>query len=151
MKKVSCLFILLFASALLFGCQPTNEVIKAEEPTHETEPFLSESLLEIAETAKVEVTKKKGVDAVIYEEADDITSFDAIFSSTTKEPGIVNMSAPTLYLKVSDTEGNEQYLQLWIGNEDEQASLMWEDDTHTVYSLTVEMTEKLAGLLEKEA
>lgn len=151
MKKPACLLALLLASALLVGCQPVKETIKAEETAQETEPFQSETLLEIGEIAQVEVIKKKGVDPVIYEEAADLATFDDIFSSAAKEPGIANMSDPDFYLKAISDSGEKQNLRIWIGDEGEQASLMREDDTHTIYSLSAEMAEKLAGLIEKEA
>lgn len=151
MKKASYLLFLFLAGVLLSGCQPAEKTTQAEESNQDTEPFLSESLIEIAEITKVEVTAKKGIEPAIYEEAADLISFEHIFSSATKEPGITNMSTPQFYLKVSDAIGNKQYLQLWIGGEDEQASLMREDDTHTVYTLSAETTEILAGLIEKEA
>lgn len=151
MKKASYLLVLLLTGALLSACQPAEKTIQAEESAQETEPFLSERPFEIKEIAKVEVTTKKGIDPTIYEEAADLISFEDIFSSAAKEPGIANMSAPAFYLKVSDAIGNKQYLQLWIGGEGERASVMREDDTHTVYSLSAETTEILAGLIEKEA
>lgn len=151
MKKVASLFVLFLAGALLSGCQSAEETIHAQEPPQKTELFLSETLIETAEISKLEVTKKKGVNPIIYDEAADLASFDNLFSSAVKEPGIVNMSDPTFYLEVSDVEGNKQYLQLWIGGEGERASLMREDDSHTVYSLSAEMTKKLAELQKKEA
>lgn len=149
MKKLTFLLILLLAGAVLFGCQPAEEIIKAEETPIETEPLQSESLIDIGQLEKVEAAETKGVDAVIYEDANDLAAFDDIFSSAEKEPGIVNMATPEFYLKVINNEGKKQYLYGWIGDEGEQASLMREDDTHTVYSLSAEMAEKLVALIKK--
>lgn len=149
MKNVIFLLVLLLGGAVLSGCQPVNKAIEAEETTNDIEPLQSANLVDIGQLAKVEAAETKGVDAVVYEDASDLASFDAILSSAVKEPGIVNMSAPTMYLKVFDPEGNKQNLHLWIGDDGEQASLMREDDTHTLYSLSAEMTVKLAQLIKK--
>lgn len=149
MKKLIFPLVLLLTGAIFFGCQPVNKAIKAEETTNETEPVQSANLIDTGQLAKVEAAETKGVDAVIFEDASDLAAFDSIFPNAVKEPGIANMSAPNLYLKVIDTEGYKQNLHLWIGDEGEQASLMREDNTHTIYSLSAEMTEKLAGLVNK--
>lgn len=151
MKKLIFLLLIILVPAGLFGCQSAEEAIKVEANTSENAPFESRELLEVEEITHVEISKIKGIDPVIYEEAADLAAFDEIFVSAVKEPGIFNMGDPAFFIRVNSDSGEKQFLYLWIGNAGEQASLMREDDTHTLYSLSEEMTAKLAVLIEKEA
>lgn len=149
MKKLAFLLSIILVPGVLFGCQPAEEAIKVEATTSEDGPFESTELLDVEKITHVEISKIKGIDSVIYEETADLAAFDKIFASAAKKLGIVNMAAPEFYIKVVSGSGEKQYLYLRIGDEGEQASLMREDDTHTVYLLSAEMTVKLAELIEK--
>lgn len=149
MKKLIFLFVLLLAPVLILGCQPVKETIKAEETSHEEKIFLSETLIEIEEITHVEISKTKGIDPIIYEEAADLAAFNEIFASAVKKPGIFNMGDPAFFIRVNSDSGEKQFLYLWIGDEGGQAALMREDDTHTVYSLSAEKTHKLVLLIKK--
>lgn len=151
MKKLAFLLSIILVPAVLIGCQPAEEAIKVEATVSDNVTFESTKLLDIEKITQVEISEIKGIDPVIYEDAADLATFDEIFARATKKPGIANIADPEFFIKVNSDSGEKQFLYLWIGNAGEQASLMREDDTHTLYSLSEEMTAKLAVLIEKEA
>lgn len=144
-------FLVLFAllSTLLFGCQPENDRAEAEEVTSETVATESEGLLKVGDIAKVELSERKGMDPVVYEELAELEILKDAFSSASRQPGIVNMTNPNYYLKVVMADGEEYYLQLWLGAEGETTSLMDTADTHTIYSVSAAMNVKLIALVEE--
>ena len=149
MKNIALLVFIALVSTILFGCQSENETVKAEEQKSEVEMTESEHLLSKSEVSKVEVSKTKGIDPVVYEEADVLGRFNELFSSAAREPGTANVTDPEFYLKLTDEEGDIQRLHLWLGNKGEQSMLMNPSDTHTVYTVTPDMTAKLIELIEK--
>lgn len=149
MKKITILLFIALVSAFLFGCQTEKEPTKAEEHKNESKTTKSEKLLLEGEITKVEVSKTKGIEPVIYEEADHLVAFNDVFLSETREPGTVNVTDPHFYLKLTYEDGNIQRLYLWIGNKEEQSMLMNPNNTNTVYTVTTDMTAKLIELIEK--
>lgn len=147
MKRTAfwCFFLLI--SIFLFGCQPQNEAAEAEEVKSESEVTVSDRLLIEGDIEKVELSETKGIDPVVYKEANEIEILQETISSSIRQPGIVNMTDPEFYLKVVMADGDKQYLHLWLGGEGETASLMDADDTHTLYSVTPHMKEKITELL----
>lgn len=149
MKNIALLIFIALVSAILLGCQNETENVKAEEQKNEAELTGSEALLSKSEILKVEVSRTKGIDPIIYEEADVLGRFYDIFSSAAKEPGTANVTNPGFYLKLTDEEGNIQKLHLWLGHEGEQSMLMDSSDTHTLFTVTPDMTVKLIELIDK--
>lgn len=149
MKKIMLLLFLILIFGFLAGCQPENNNAKAEETTSESEPKESEGLLIETELAKVELSETKGIDPIVYEEPDELELFIDIFASAIREPGIVNMAAPEFYLKVTLEDGDIQYLNLWLGDEEETASLMNAGETHTLYTVTPDKKRELVELISK--
>lgn len=149
MKNLALLVFIALVSAILFGCQNENETVKAGEQKSEAEMTGSEQLLSKSVVSKVEVSKTKGIDPVLYEEADVLGRFNELFSSAAREPGTANVTNPEFYLKLTDEEGDIQRLHLWLGNEGEQSMLMNPNDTHTIYTVTPAMTAELIELIEK--
>lgn len=149
MKNLALLVFIALVSAILFGCQNENETVKADEQKIEAEMTESEQLLTKSEVLKVEVSKTKGIEPVVYEEAEVLGKFNELFSSAAREPGTANVTVPEFYLKLTDVEGDIQRLHLWLGNENEQSMLMNPNDTHTIYTVTPAMTAELIELIEK--
>ncbi|WP_281863457.1 hypothetical protein [Planomicrobium okeanokoites] len=144
MKRAVILFLFALTAIVLFGCQPEQETVEAEEAKNELK---EEELLAEGEIAKVELSEVKGVNSIIYNETDELEIFRALFSSAEKEPGIVNMGDPEFYLKVVMEDGEKHYLNLWLGGEGETASLMNPDDTHTIYTVMPQVNGKLIALI----
>ncbi len=149
MKRTSILISFALIAIILFGCQPEQEMVEAEEGQNEIEVEEMEGLLDEGEIAKVELSEVKGVEPVVYIEAGELAVFRDLFSNAKKEPGIVNMGDSEFYLKVIMEDGEKHYLNLWLGGEGETASLVNIKETHTVYTIAPAMKEKLLELLER--
>lgn len=149
MKRTAFFCLVALTSISLFGCQVENEAAQAEEEMSESEATESEALLIEGDIAIVELSETKGIDPVIYKDANDLGIFHDLFSSAIRQPGIVNIIDPEFYLKVVMADGDEHYLHLWLGSEGETASLMDADDTHTLYSVTPDVDAKLIELVKE--
>lgn len=149
MKRTAFLCLVAFISIFLFGCQTENEAAEAREVARESATSESEGVLIEGDIAKVELSEKKGMAPATYGEQVELDIFKEVFSNAVRQPGIVNMSAPEYFIKVVLEDGSEEYLNLWLGDEGEQSSLMNADDTHTIYSVTTEMSAKLMDLVEE--
>lgn len=149
MKRTGFLVLSALLSLLLFGCQAQNKAAEAQEVTSKSATTGSEGLLIAGDIAKVELSERKGVDPVVFEELAELDLLNNAFSSASRQAGIANMANPEFYLKVVMANGDEQYLQLWLGAVGETASLMDAAETHTIYSVTPEMNAKLIELMEE--
>ncbi|MFC5732017.1 hypothetical protein [Cytobacillus gottheilii] len=87
-----------------------------------------------------------GSDFVIDDEI-KLNEILKIFKEANKEEGIVDMADPEYQLLVTLEDGNKKILYLWLGEEGEGSSLMKAEDTHTIYSISSEMTSKLKALM----
>lgn len=148
MKRTAfwCFFLLI--SIFLFGCQPQHEAAEAEEVESESEATVSDRLLIEGDIEKVEFSETKGIDPIVYNAADELEIFRETFSSSIRQPGIVNMTDTEFYLKVIMADGEEHYLQLLLGGEGETASLMNAEDTHSLYSVAPDVNAKLIELVK---
>lgn len=149
MKRTAFLCLVTLISIFLFGCQPQHEAAEAEQVAGESAAIESEGVLIEGDIAKVELSETKGIAPATYGEQVELDIFKEAFSSAVRQPGIVNMSAPEYFIKVVLEDGSEEYLNLWMGGEGEQSSLMNADDTHTIYSVPTEMSAKLMELVEE--
>lgn len=142
-----CFFLLI--SIFLFGCQPQNQAAEAEEVKSESEVTVSDRLLIKGDIEKVELSETKGIAPVVYEAADELEIMQETISSSIRQQGVVNVTDSEFYLKVVMADGEEHYLQLWLGGEGEPASLMNADDTHSLYSVAPEVNAKLIELVKE--
>ena len=149
MKKITLLLFIALVTAFLFGCQNENGNTKAEENKTDSKEITNEKLLFEGKITRVEVSKIKGIDPVIYEENDELATFNDIFSSATTYPGTVNVTEPEFYLKLTNEDGDIERLHLWLGDENEESMLMNPQDTNTVFTLTKDMSVKLNELIKK--
>lgn len=162
------LFITLITT-FLFGCQNENGNTKAEEKNTDSKEITNEKvvfdgeitnenlifegentnkkLLFEGEITRVEVSEIKGNDPIIYEENDELGTFNDLFSSAIILPGIVNVGEPGFYLKLTNEDGDIERLHLWLGNENEESMLMNSQNTHIVFKLTKDMSVKLKELI----
>lgn len=79
----------------------------------------------------------------IYEGEEVLEAFQNIFTSAVKQEGIVDISEPEFDLEVVYNEGSKQEYHLWLGEKDEESTLMNVGDTHTIYSISEEATNQL--------
>ena len=83
----------------------------------------------------------------VYEDEEVLETFQNIFTSAVKQEGIVDIAEPEFDLEVIYKEGNKQEYHLWLGEKDEQSTLMQVEDTHTIYTISEEATNQLIDLV----
>ncbi|WKA53196.1 hypothetical protein [Planococcus shixiaomingii] len=146
---MSLYILLVLISTFLLGCQSETNITEAAEIKSESQLEESEKLTLEGEIAKVAISKKRGIDPVVYKKAEDLEAFNNIFSSAIKEPGTANMVNPDVYLEIAYKDGNEQTLHLWLGGNGEISVLMSTDATSTIYTLSEAMTDTLTEIVGK--
>lgn len=165
MKKVISLVLLsAFMSVILLGCQSedsttinsdkntTEQESTKQEPSEqestEQQPEDNEILLLDEEIKKVSISKSKGSSATVFDNDFSIGVLRSVFSSAVKENGIVNMANPEFYVDIVYENEDKQSFHLWLGGKFEESTLMKTDDTHTIYILPEESTNKIIDLME---
>ncbi|MFC0186742.1 hypothetical protein ACFFJY_00510 [Fictibacillus aquaticus] len=142
MRKFILLLSLSLFSAFLFGCQSEDSTAAGVVKAHGGE------LQPPKEITKIIISKSKGASPTIFKEDKDIQTFQSVISSAVKENGIVNMANPEFYFDVIYTDDNKQSYHLWLGEKGQQSTLMKTDDTHSIYTVSEKMTNKLIEIIE---
>jgi hypothetical protein len=149
MKKFILLLSLTFMSAILFGCQSEdNTTLEGEKTNNEIQLEDNDNLKIEAEIIKVSISKSKGVSPTVFDEEEALETFRSLIFSAEKEGGIVNMANPEFYMDVIYANETKQGFHLWIGKKGQKSTLMKNDDTHTIFTVSEEMTDKIIGLVE---
>ncbi|MFS0861070.1 hypothetical protein [Fredinandcohnia sp. 179-A 10B2 NHS] len=143
MKKIILLLSFTLLGAILFGCQSANETPKpdSELPKDNGALFVDRKIIEVI------VSESNRSSLTASENEDFIESFKTILSSAVKMPGIANMADPEYFIEVVYKNESKQRYNLWIGHIGEKSTLMKSDETHTIYTLSDEMTDKLISLV----
>ncbi|AWE07390.1 hypothetical protein DCE79_08400 [Lysinibacillus sp. 2017] len=137
MKKI--LFFILavsLTSVILIGCQSSN----------------SENV--IVQIAKVSISKSTGFGKVNsdffveYVDQEKLGIFSDAITTASKNVGIADMIDPEYDFTVLDPEGNTEGYHLWLGEKGQLSTLMIVRDTHTTYSISENMTDKLIEVIE---
>ena len=138
MKKIYLFVLLLsFMSVVLIGCQ-----------SKESNEFSDVNI------SKVSVSKSSGFDKVnadffaVYEDKETLDIFNNAISNAVKIPGIVDIIEPEFDLEVIYTDGSKQGYHLWVGEKGQKSTLMNVNDTHTIYSISKEITNQLVDLVK---
>jgi len=148
-KNFVTILTVVLVSSFLFGCQSEdNMAMETEKPTTEIQVENNNQLKLDGEITKIIVSKTKGVNATVYEKDEVIETFKNIISGAIKESGIVNMANPELYMDIVYENENKQSFYLWIGEKGQKSTLMKTDDTHTIYTVSREMNDKVIELVE---
>lgn len=137
-------------SAILIGCQSEDNT-KSE--TEKNNPVLqsedNNNLKSETEITEISISKSKGVSPTVFEEDEVLETFRSIISSAVKEEGIVSMvNPPGAYLDVIYANEKKQSFHLWIGEKGQKSTLMKTEDTHTIFTVSEEMTDKLIDLVD---
>ena len=105
------------------------------------------------EIAKISLSNSNAIGQInkdffaVYEDEEALETFQNIFTSAVKQEGIVDIAEPEFDLEVIYKEGNKQEYHLWLGEKDEQSTLMQVEDTHTIYTISEEATNQLIDLV----
>jgi len=123
--------------AVLMGCQSS-----------------ADSTLNYGDITEVRISESTGFAKVdpnyfeIYQDEDSLLLFTDLLKNASKEEGIVDMIKPEYDLKILYKDENDQGFHLWVGESGEKSALMKVDDTHTIYTVSAEATDKLIALFE---
>lgn len=135
MKKI-LLMALFFISVpiVLMGCQ-TND--------SDSDDIVKVSVSESREFGKIN-TDFFGV----YEDEETVDMFEELFEDAVKQDGIVDIVSPEFDIEAELENGNKQQLHLWVGEAGQRSTLMYVEDTNTIYRTSAEHTDWLIGLLK---
>lgn len=166
MKKQTWLVLsITFITIVLLGCKTGEETIRdsgksvnakqtglfsnsdLSEVIMDKQSEVSEKLQLDGEIIKVSFSNLKENDKMTFEDKKSIEIFNAVFTSAVKVNGIVNITTPEIKIDLVFANENMQSFYLWIGQIGEKSTLMKTDDTHTIYTVSEEMTDKLNELI----
>lgn len=88
---------------------------------------------------------------VVFEDKPTLKAFDHVITNSVKRNGIVDIGTPDFDFEVTYSNGNKQGFHLWLGERGQKSTLMHVIDTHTIYTISDEMTNKLIDLLGNNA
>ena len=135
MKKI-LLMALFFISVpiVLMGCQ-TND--------SDSDDIVKVSVSESREFGKIN-TDFFGV----YEDEETVDMFEELFEDAVKQDGIVDIVSPEFDIEAELENGSKKQLHLWVGEADQRSTLMYVEDTNTIYLTPAEDTNWLIELLK---
>lgn len=137
-KHFLIIAVLILIPTFLLGCQSN-----------------AESALEYQNISRVGISESTGFGKVnpeffeIYQDEERLLLFTDLLKNASKEEGIVDMIAPQYDLEVSYEDDTSLGFHLWLGEKGEKSTLMQVDDTHTIYTVSTELTNKLIDLIKK--
>ena len=135
MKKI-LLMALLFVSVpiVLMGCQ-TND--------SDSDDIVKVSVSESREFGEINTDF-----LYAYEDEETLELFEELFDDAVKQDGIVDIVSPEFDIEAELENGNKQQLHLWVGEAGQRSTLMYVEDTNTIYRTSAEHTDWLIGLLK---
>ena len=135
MKKILLMALFFISVAIvLMGCQ-TND--------SDSDDIVKVSVSESREIGKIN-TDFFGV----YEDEETVDMFEELFEDAVKQDGIVDIVSPEFDIEAELENGNKQQLHLWVGEAGQRSTLMYVEDTNTIYRTSAEHTDWLIGLLK---
>ncbi|MFD1780818.1 hypothetical protein ACFSFW_19375 [Fredinandcohnia salidurans] len=138
MRKIILIALsLVLLTLVLLGCKSKENITNEQTVNHSKKLSIDSNFTSIT------ISK-----SISFDDDESLSVFQNVFSSAVKEEGIVNMADPEYYLEVIYDKENRISLYLWIGDEGQRSTLMKTEDTHTIYTVSEEMTVKLIELVE---
>ena len=135
MKKMWLVVLtLLVVPIALMGCQTDDS---------DADDIVKVSVSESREIGKIN-TDFFGV----YEDEETVDMFEELFEDAVKQDGIVDIVSPEFDIEAELENGNKQQLHLWVGEAGQRSTLMYVEDTNTIYRTSAEHTDWLIGLLK---
>ncbi len=139
MKKYLLILIaVLLIPAVVIGCQSE-----------------AESVLVYQDISKVSISESSGFGKVnpdffeTYQDQEKLSIFTDLLKNASQEEGIVDMIEPQYDLKILYEDETTQGFHLWVGDDGGKSTLMNVDDTHIIYTVSPEFTNKLIDLLNE--
>jgi hypothetical protein len=140
MKRIFVLILpLAFISIFFLGCQSQEETYS-----------LNNNIKYDGEIVKISISEIKGNNDYVFADKDSIEFLRGIALNAVKENRIVNMSNPNFNIDIEYKNKKTESLYLWLGGESEKSALMkMDDNSHTIYTISEEMSSKFSTLLKK--
>ncbi|WP_053362536.1 hypothetical protein [Bacillus sp. FJAT-27251] len=148
MRNIILLSVLILSfSSILFACQSKENT--TETSANRTAISESDKKLSFNNDFKsISISKTKGSNEMDFDDEETLKVFQDIFSSAEREPGIVDIADPEFYMDVFYGNDNHQSLYLWIGKKGQRSTIMKTEDTHTIYTVSNDMTDKLIEIVQ---
>lgn len=138
MKRINLLvFLTLFGSLILSGCQSNN-----------SNEGSNKEISKVNVSNSLEFGKVNANFFVVYEDEETLELFQNVITNKVKQDGIVDISEPEYDLEIIFSNGNKEGFHLWVGEKGQTSTLMKVNDTHTIYSISAEMTNQFIDLFK---
>ncbi|AXI00526.1 hypothetical protein DV702_12830 [Sporosarcina sp. PTS2304] len=158
MKRWMSFVLIVFVSLISVACQQ-NEAIKERVentviPTSEVEMNESIGLQVNSDIVNVRISTftafdKMNTDVLIgTEEKETLKVMQQAIANAVRQPGIVGMAATDYDIEVVFADGSAQGYHLWLGEKGQKSTIMRVDDTHTIYTVSREMTDQLLEVIQ---
>ena len=136
-KYILTVLLLSLMSVVLIGCQSKDSNESSD-----------------VNITKVSISKSSGFGKVnsddfytVYEDKETLDIFKNVITNAVKQEGIVDIAEPEFDVEVIYTDGNKQGYHLWLGEKGQKSTLMDVNDTHTIYLISEDLTNKLIELI----
>lgn len=116
----------------------------------ETNELVAEDIAQVLVSESVDFGRFQEQAVVTYDRLEDVKVFADMIRNADEEPGIVNMATPEYDVEVHYKSDQTDRYYVWLGESGMLTSLMNVNDTHTVYRVPAEVTDRLIQLLKKQ-
>jgi len=137
-KYILTVLLLSLMSVVLIGCQSKDSNESSD-----------------VNITKVSISKSSGFGKVnsddfytVYEDKETLDIFKNVITNAVKQEGIVDIAEPEFDVEVIYTDGNKHGYHLWVGEKGQKSTLMDVNDTHTIYLISEDLTNKLINLIK---
>ena len=90
---------------------------------------------------------KSDKESYMIDAQESLNEFQEVFDDTEKMDGIVDIAEPIYSLNITYANEETETVFLWVIEPNKRSSLMKGDDTHTLYTVSEEMTNILIDLV----
>ncbi len=103
--------------------------------------------------SKVSISNSEGFGEInteffaVFEDEADLSTFQKAITTAEKRDGMVDIEVPEFDIQVIHNDGSTKEYHLWLGEDDGVSTLMKVEDTHTIYTISNELTKELNKLV----
>ncbi|WP_332651438.1 hypothetical protein [Lysinibacillus sp. 54212] len=150
-KTMYVVVMMTFISVVLSGCQSyATKLEQQTEPIAKTyqQSVGNDNIILDGEISLVTILNLQDNNKIVFNEDNNLGSVNNIIVHAEKQPGIVDMVSPEYRVNVTFTDGKESTFNLWLGEKGMKSTLMKTEESHTIYTVSEEMTDQLSYLIE---
>lgn len=100
------------------------------------------------EIVKVKMTNNENKKVLEFTDKETLNLFNSSFSNSIKLYGIFDIILPNYNIEITYSNGQTQVLFLWINDKNVQINLMKKEDSHTLYSLSINESNNLKEIIK---